>query len=82
MVAAIGNGIAFARGRDFAAWLGLVPKQMSTGDRTILKTWQPTQLGADHRCRDFPDPCSGKRPSGSDGRDLISNAEPLRVLPS
>jgi transposase len=32
-VAAIGNGAAFARGRDFAAWLGLVPKQMSTGDR-------------------------------------------------
>ena len=30
-VAAIGNGAAFARGRDFAAWLGLVPKQMSTG---------------------------------------------------
>jgi transposase len=36
MVAAIGNGTAFAKGRDFAAWLGLVPKQMSTGDRTIL----------------------------------------------
>jgi len=36
MVAAIGNGAAFATGRDFAAWLGLVPKQMSTGDRTIL----------------------------------------------
>jgi len=35
-VAAIGNGAAFAKGRDFAAWLGLVPKQMSTGDRTIL----------------------------------------------
>ena len=31
-----GNGAAFAKGRDFAAWLGLVPKQMSTGDRTIL----------------------------------------------
>ena len=28
--------LPFARGRDFAAWLGLVPKQMSTGDRTIL----------------------------------------------
>jgi transposase len=27
---------AFARGRDFSAWIGLVPKQMSTGDRTIL----------------------------------------------
>ena len=36
MVAAIGNGTAFAKGRDFAAWLGLVPKQMSAGDRTIL----------------------------------------------
>jgi transposase len=36
MVAAIGNGAAFSKGRDFGAWLGLVPKQMSTGDRTIL----------------------------------------------
>jgi transposase len=36
VVAAIGDGAAFARGRDFAAWLGLVPKQISTGDRTIL----------------------------------------------
>ena len=36
MIAAIGSGAAFARGRDFSAWIGLVPKQMSTGDRTIL----------------------------------------------
>jgi transposase len=36
MVAAIGNGGAFSKGRDFGAWLGLVPKQISTGDRTIL----------------------------------------------
>jgi transposase len=36
MVAAIGNGAVFAKGRDFGAWLGLVPKQISTGDRTIL----------------------------------------------
>src|SRR6266567_3942680 len=36
MVAAIGDGDAFGKGRDFAAWLGLVPKQTSTGDRTIL----------------------------------------------
>jgi transposase len=35
-VAAIGNGSAFSKGRDFGAWLGLVPRQMSTGDRTIL----------------------------------------------
>jgi transposase len=36
MVAAIGSGDAFAKGRDFAVWLGLVPKQISTGDRTVL----------------------------------------------
>jgi transposase len=36
MVASIGNGAAFSRGRDFGAWLGLVPRQISTGDRTIL----------------------------------------------
>ena len=36
MVAAIGTGDAFSKGRDFGAWLGLVPRQMSTGGRTIL----------------------------------------------
>ena len=36
MVAAIGTGDVFSKGRDFGAWLWLVPKQLSTGDRTIL----------------------------------------------
>ncbi len=36
LVAAIGTGEAFDRGRDFAAWLGLVPRQYSTGGRSIL----------------------------------------------
>jgi transposase len=36
IVAAIGTGEAFERGRDFAAWLGLVPKQFSTGGKPIL----------------------------------------------
>ena len=36
VVAAIGTGEAFARGRDFGAWLGLVPRQYSTGGRSIL----------------------------------------------
>ena len=36
VVAAIGTGDAFSKGRDFAAWLGLVPRQISTGDRTVL----------------------------------------------
>ena len=35
-VAAIGNGAAFRRGRDFAAWLGIVPRQYSTGGRLQL----------------------------------------------
>jgi transposase len=36
VVGAISNGAGFKQGRDFGAWLGLVPKQESTGDRTIL----------------------------------------------
>jgi transposase len=36
MVAAIGTGEAFDRGRDFGAWLGLIPRQYSTGGRPIL----------------------------------------------
>ena len=36
MVAAIGAGDGFSKGRDFAAWLGLIPRQISTGDHTIL----------------------------------------------
>lgn len=36
MVAAIGIGEAFERGRDFGAWLGLVPRQYSTGGKPIL----------------------------------------------
>ena len=35
-VAAIGNGAAFRRGRDFAAWVGVVPRQYSTGDKQKL----------------------------------------------
>lgn len=35
-VAAIGNGAAFRKGREFAAWLGLVPRQYSTGGKPRL----------------------------------------------
>jgi transposase len=35
-VATIGSGDIFSKGRDFGAWLGMVPKQLSTGGRTIL----------------------------------------------
>ena len=36
LVAAVGDGRAFARGRDMAAWLGLVPRQMTTGGKPKL----------------------------------------------
>ncbi|WP_337024221.1 MULTISPECIES: IS110 family transposase [unclassified Pantoea] len=36
VVAAIGNGHEFKNGRHFAAWLGLVPRQHSGGDRQVL----------------------------------------------
>lgn len=36
IVAAIGNGAAFHKGREFAAWLGLVPRQHSTGGKARL----------------------------------------------
>ena len=35
-VAAIGNGAGFRRGRDFAAWVGVVPRQYSTGGKQKL----------------------------------------------
>jgi transposase len=36
VVATIGEGHAFQHGRQFAAWLGLVPKQYSRGGKTVL----------------------------------------------
>ena len=36
VVASIGNGAAFRKGRSFAAWLGLVPEQHSTGGKQKL----------------------------------------------
>jgi transposase len=33
IVAAIGNGAAFHKGREFSSWLGLVPRQHSTGGK-------------------------------------------------
>jgi len=36
LVAAIGNGVTFRKGRDLSAWLGLVPRQHSTGGKPKL----------------------------------------------
>ncbi len=58
MVAAVGTGEAFDRGRDFAAWLGLIPRQFSTGgkttpggppnDRCGTNDQQPSQIPLPH----------------------------------
>ena len=42
LVAAVGNAAEFRNGREMAAWLGLVPRQRSTGGR-------PTLLGISKR---------------------------------
>src|SRR5690242_76614 len=36
LTAAVGTGETFARGRDFAAWVGLVPRQVTTGGKPRL----------------------------------------------
>jgi transposase len=36
LIAAIGNGAAFRKGREFAAWMGVVPRQHSTGGKQKL----------------------------------------------
>ena len=36
LIAAIGNGAMFRKGRELAAWLGLVPRQYSTGGKPKL----------------------------------------------
>ncbi len=36
LLAALGDGSAFAKGRDLASWLGLTPRQHSTGGKTKM----------------------------------------------
>jgi len=36
LVAAIGNGAGFRRGKDLAAWVGMVPREYSTGGKQKL----------------------------------------------
>lgn len=36
LVAAVGRGESFGKGRDLAAWLGLVPRQITTGGKAKL----------------------------------------------
>ena len=49
-IAAIGNGAAFKKGRGFAAWLGVVPGEHSTGGKQKLTDMSQTLI-ADSRRR-------------------------------
>jgi transposase len=51
ILAAVGDGKQFAKARDLAAWLGLVPAQYSTGGKSNLLR---TSSAATHMC----DACS------------------------
>jgi transposase len=49
IIATIGNGAAFRKGRDFAAWLGVVPEEHSTGGKQTLwkiPAWKPVPTQA------------------------------------
>ena len=46
IIATIGNGAAFRKGRDFAAWLGVVPEEHSTGGKQTL--WKSPQRGNEY----------------------------------
>ncbi len=55
LVAAVGDAKNFSNGRQFAAWLGLVPRQNSSGGKNVLlgisKAWRRVPAHAtDPRC--------------------------------
>jgi transposase len=51
LIATIGNGAAFRKGRDFAAWLGVVPEEHSTGGKQTL--WKIPRRGNQYLRRLF-----------------------------
>jgi transposase len=61
-VAAIGNGAAFRKGREFAAWLGLVPRQHTTGGKT--KLLGISKRGNSYLRRMFIHGCPGRATQG------------------
>ena len=84
LLAAVGDGSAFSRGRDLAAWLGLTPRQHSTGGKTKLlgiskrgNSYLRTQLI--HGARSAMAHFAGKQtPMGAWVRQLLTRAHPQR----
>lgn len=70
LVAAVGNGSSFGKARDLGAWLGLVPRQHTTGDKPRLlgiskrdNTYLRTLLIHGARAA-LPSPSQGDTPLG------------------
>lgn len=86
LLAAVGDGSAFSRGRDLAAWLGLTPRQHSTGGKTKLlgiskrgSSYLRTQLihGARAAMAHFANKLT---PMGAWVRQLLARAHPNVVV--
>lgn len=86
LAAAVGDARAFARGRDLAAWLGLVPRQATTGGKSRL-------LGISKRGNKYlrkllihgaraamPSLAKSATPLGAWLRDLLCRAHPNAVV--
>ena len=86
LLAAVGDASAFAKGRDLAAWLGLTPRQHSTGGKTKLlgiskrgNRYLRTQLihGARAAMTHF---ATKPTPTGAWVRGLLARAHPNVVV--
>ena len=86
LLAAVGDASAFAKGRDLAAWLGLTPRQHSTGGKTKLlgiskrgNRYLRTQLihGARAPMTHF---ATKPTPTGAWVRGLLARAHPNVVV--
>jgi transposase len=86
LVAAIGTGETFRRGRDLAAWLGLVPRQATTGGKPRLlgitkrgNTYLRTLLIHGARAA-LPSLSASQSPMGEWLRGLIGRAHKNKVI--
>src|SRR3954466_1133725 len=86
LLAAIGTGEAFRRGRDLAAWLGLVPRQATTGGKPRLlgiskrgNTYLRTLLIHGARAA-LPSLSASQRRMGEWLRGLIGRAHKNKVI--
>jgi transposase len=86
LIAAIGDGGAFRRGRDLGAWLGLVPRQSSTGGKAKLlgiskrgNTYLRTLLIHGARAA-MPSLGKSRTPLGEWLRGMLARAHPNVVL--